>query len=35
MLNLDPNLGCDPFVNDAAALYYGFVVGDLNAEYLL
>jgi len=33
MLNLDPNLGFDPFVNDAAALYYGFVTGDLNAEF--
>jgi hypothetical protein len=33
MLNLDPSLGFDPFVNDAAALYYGFVVGDLNAEF--
>jgi hypothetical protein len=33
MLNLDPSLGFDPFVNDAAALYYGFVTGDLNAEF--
>jgi len=33
MLNLDPSLGFDPFVQDAAAFYYGFVTGDLNAEF--
>jgi hypothetical protein len=32
---IDPgsNIPFDPFVQDAAALYYGFVTGDFNAEF--
>jgi len=33
LLNFGANAGFDPFINDAAALYYGLVTGDLNAEY--
>jgi hypothetical protein len=33
LLDFGPNIPFDPFVQDAAALYYGFVIGDLNAEF--
>jgi hypothetical protein len=33
LLDLGANAGFDPFINDAAALYYGLVTGDLNAEF--
>ena len=33
LLDLGSNVADDPFVQDAASLYYGLVTGDLNAEY--
>jgi len=33
LLDFGSNIPFDPFVQDAAALYYGLVTGDLNAEF--